>query len=70
MAWWFVQIVKVKDMSDIQNANAALDVGVLVSSKKERKLLTMKLKGTKKAKQRCFSCSFKVKLKYLRSFFY
>ena len=68
MAWWFVQIVKGKDMSDIQNANAALDVGVLVSSKKKRKLLTIKFKETKKAKQRCFSCSFKVKSKYQRSF--
>jgi hypothetical protein len=36
MAWWFVQIVKAMDMSDIQNANAALNVGVLVSSKKEK----------------------------------
>ena len=64
MAWWFVQSVKAMDMSDIQNANAALNVGVLVSSKKKRKILTMKLKETKKAKQRCFSCSFKVKSKY------
>lgn len=34
MAWWFVQSVKAMDMSDIQNANAALNVEVLVSSKK------------------------------------
>jgi hypothetical protein len=39
-------------------------VGVLVSSKKKRKILTMKLKETKKAKQRCLSRSFKVKSKY------
>ena len=64
MACWLVQIVKAKDMSDIRNADAALNVGVLVSSKKKRELLTMKLKKTKKAKQRCFSCAFKVKSNY------
>ncbi len=51
MAWWFVQFVRAKDMSDIQNADAALDVEVSVSSKKKRKLLIINLKETKKAKQ-------------------
>jgi hypothetical protein len=31
-------------------------VGVLVSLKKKRKLLTMRVKETKKAKQGCFRC--------------
>ena len=48
MAWWFVRIVKAKDISDIQNAYAALNVGVLVSSRGKRKLLTIKLKETKR----------------------
>jgi hypothetical protein len=43
MAWWFVKIVKAMDMLRIQNANAARDVGALVSSKK-RKLVTLRLK--------------------------
>jgi len=48
MAWWFVQNAKAKDMSDIQNAYAALHVGVLVSSRNKSKLLTIKLKETKR----------------------
>jgi len=48
MAWWFVQTVKAMDMSGIQNANAARNVGVLVSLRKKKKLVTIKLKETKK----------------------
>jgi hypothetical protein len=61
MAWWFVQIVKAKDMSDIRNACAAPHVGVLVSSRNKSKLLTIKLKEIKRWR---FSCSFKGRSKY------
>jgi len=46
MVWWFVQGAKAKDISGIQNANAAQNVGVLVSLKKKRKIVTKRLKVT------------------------
>jgi hypothetical protein len=55
------------DMSRIQNANAAPNVGVLVSLKK---LVTMKAQETNKGPNKCISAGFWAKVKGLAWFIY
>jgi hypothetical protein len=51
------------DMCRIQNGNVAQNVGVLVSLKRKREVVTMNVKETNKWTDKCISAVFRVRLK-------